>query len=208
MNNKTPQNSDENDYNLVDIEEQIKETDTVEKDPSELSRNSKSMEMKSDQNLNERISELENLLKKKEKEVLKGKDQYLRAMADYDNLNKRTKAEFARIMKNANEKTLIKLLDLADSFEKGRKMLETDASSAESYKEGFLAIEQQFFSILKGEGVEKVKTIGEKFDPAFHEVISVRSDPDKEENTIVEEIQAGYLQNSKLLRPSKVIITK
>ncbi len=111
-------------------------------------------------------------------------------------------------MKNANEKTLIKLLDLADSFEKGRKMLETDASSAESYKEGFLAIEQQFFSILKGEGVEKVKTIGEKFDPAFHEVISVRSDPDKEENTIVEEIQAGYLQNSKLLRPSKVIITK
>ncbi|MHA2175589.1 MAG: nucleotide exchange factor GrpE [Candidatus Hodarchaeales archaeon] len=208
MNNKTPQSSDENEFNIVDIEEQIKESDSVQRDSNKLSHKFNYNDKKSDESLHSRITELETLLKEKEKEVRKGKDQYLRAIADYDNLNKRTKAEMARIIKNANEDILLKFLDIADSFEKGKKLLETDGDSSDSFKKGFLAIEQQFFSILKGEGVEKVKSIGEKFDPAFHEVISVRSDPDIEDNTIIEEVQAGYLQNSILLRPSKVIIIK
>ena len=206
MNNKTPQSSNENEYNLIDIEEQIKESESEQQGSGKTSLKAKVA--KTDQTLQTRITELETLLKEKDEEILRGKNQYLRAMADYDNLNKRTKSEKARIIKNANENILTKFLDLADSFEKGRNLIETEEFSSKSFKESFIAIERQFFSILKGEGVEKVKSVGEKFDPAFHEVILVRSDTDNEDNTIIEETQTGYLQNSKLIRPSKVIITK
>lgn len=208
MNNKTPQSNNNNEYNSIDIEGQIKESDSEQLDSGKTSLNSKTEVANTDQTLQTRISKLETLLKEKDEEILRGKNQYLRAMADYDNLNKRTKSEKARIIKNANENILTKFLDLADSFEKGRNMIETGDFSSKNFKESFDAIEKQFFSILKGEGVEKVKSIGEKFDPAFHEVILVRSDPDNEDNTIIEETQTGYLQNSKLIRPSKVIITK
>ena len=208
MDNKIPQSNNDNENDVLDIEKQIKESESEQQDSNDISLKSMSEDPKIDQSLQARITELETLMKEKDEEILKGKNQYLRAMADYDNLSKRTKSEKARIIKNANENILSKFLELADSFEKGRNMIETKEFSSKSYKESFFAIEKQFFSILKGEGVEKVKSLGEKFDPAFHEVILVRSDPDNEENTIIEEIQTGYLQNSKLIRPSKVIISK
>lgn len=208
MDKKIPRSNNDNENDVLDIEKQIKESESEQQDSDNISMKPMSEVPKIDQSLQSRITELETLLKEKDEEILKGKNQYLRAMADYDNLSKRAKSEKARIIKNANENILSKFLELADSFDKGRNMIETEEFSLKSYKESFLAIEKQFFSILKGEGVEKIKSLGEKFDPAFHEVILVRSDPDNKENTIIEEIQTGYLQNSKLIRPSKVIISK
>ena len=75
-------------------------------------------------------------------------------------------------------------------------------------KEGLRAIDQLFFKLLHDEGVERINCVGEKFNPAFHEAVFVRSEAGVEEDIILEEIQAGYLQNDILLRPSKVIIAK
>ncbi|MHA2306303.1 MAG: nucleotide exchange factor GrpE, partial [Candidatus Hodarchaeales archaeon] len=74
--------------------------------------------------------------------------------------------------------------------------------------DGFKAINNQFSSILKKEGIERIPSLGKKFDPNFHEVIFVKSDSNNEENIILEEIQVGYLLNSELLRPAKVVVTK
>jgi Molecular chaperone GrpE (heat shock protein) len=73
---------------------------------------------------------------------------------------------------------------------------------------GFLQIKKQILEFLKKYGVEEIKSVGEKFDPVFHEVVE-EIDTDKfETGTIVEEIQKGYKINGRVLRPARVKVAK
>jgi len=67
-------------------------------------------------------------------------------------------------------------------------------------------IETQVKKFLRDLGVEKVKTVGEKFDPHVHEAMEVVEAGDKEEDTVVEELKSGYTLNGKLIRPAAVKI--
>ena len=209
MKEHTPQNT-ENNSNFYDIDEQIKGSDSKE---VKMSTNSKSMDSKSSQQsehgeLESQIEMLQEVIDKQEKKNLKNKERYLRALADYENLEKRTKVEKSRFLKNANANLLTKLLELADTLEKAKSSFLDSSTDNNVLKEGFLAIERHFFSILNNEGVERLECIGKKFDPAFHEAVFVKTDSGEEEDIILEEVQAGYTLNSTLLRPSKVIIAK
>jgi len=199
--NKTPRDVDNDENNIIDIEEQIMQSRTEQQ------------ETVSDQNSNKdiiqkEISALQKELKEKIEENTKLKNHHLRALADYENLSKRTKADRLKMLKSANADLITKFLDLADSFEKGTDSFSEISVTLDIVKTGFQAIESQFFTILKNEDVERISCLGEKFDPSLHEVVLVRSDSDVEEDTILEEIQAGYRLNTVLLRPSKVIIAK
>ncbi|PWI47948.1 nucleotide exchange factor GrpE [Candidatus Heimdallarchaeota archaeon B3_Heim] len=209
MKEHTPQNT-KNNSNFYDIDEQIKESDSKK---VKIPTYSKSMDSKSSQQskqgeLESQIEKLKEELVQKEKTNQKDKERFLRALADYENLEKRTKAERSRILKNANANLLTTFLELADTLEKAKSSF-TDSSNANTeLKEGFLAIERQFSSILNNAGVERLECLGTKFDPAFHEAVFVRKDPGEGEDIILEEVQAGYTLNTTLLRPSKVIIAK
>ena len=63
-------------------------------------------------------------------------------------------------------------------------------------------------NILKSEGVEQIKALGEKFDPALHEAMMQRSEPEREDNIVLEEFQKGYKLNGRVIRPSKVIVNR
>ncbi|MFW9854045.1 MAG: nucleotide exchange factor GrpE [Candidatus Thorarchaeota archaeon] len=195
---KTPNNS-ENDY--LDIDEQIEQTEAT---PSQ--ETSKSAERPSEPLLAE-IKELYEKLEEKDDEYNKLHRRYLRALADYENLKKRSQAEQARLLKQANENLLLKLLNIAHSFQKAETSWVKDQLDLNEILTGFQAIHKQFQSLLKNEGVKPIQALGEKFDPNLHEVVSVRSSSE-EEDTILEEIETGYMINSSLLRPAKVIIAK
>lgn len=201
MEEKTPTDIDNDENSIIDIEEQIMQSETEPKE-TVSDRNTTKV------NVQDEITRLQKELKEKNEENKKLKSQHLRALADYENLSKRTKAERLKLLKSANADLITKFLDLADSIEKGTDSFSLNSVTLDVVKEGFKAIESQFFTILKNESVERITCIGEKFDPSFHEVILVRSDSSVEEDTILEEIQAGYKLNSVLLRPSKVIIAK
>ena len=201
MEEKTPHDIDNDENSIIDIEEQIIQSGT-EQQETVSDRNSTKV------NIQDEITRLQKELEEKNEENKKLKGHNLRALADYENLSKRTKAERLKLLKSANADLITKFLDLADSIEKGTDSFSLNSVTLDVVKEGFKAIESQFFTILKNESVERITCIGEKFDPSFHEVILVRSDSSVEEDTILEEIQAGYKLNSVLLRPSKVIIAK
>ena len=210
MEDKIPQNPENNEIDFVDIEEQIEQTDTKNSDVFTEIQVNKDKDLKREDkiNLQEKVFLLQKDVNKKEKERQKAHDRYLRALADYENLIKRTKAERAQLLKNANETLLSKFLNLADSFEKAKINFSDPSVNSNVLKEGFQVIEHQFLKLLKDEGVEKINCLGEKVDPAFHEAVFVRSEAGVGEGIILEEVQAGYLQNNNLLRPSKVIIAK
>jgi molecular chaperone GrpE len=202
MREKKTETPDNSESEFFDIDEQIEQAENI---PGEEA--SESVERSSGP-LMEEIKELYEKLEEKDSEVNKLHQRYLRALADYENLSKRSRAEQTRLLKQANEKLLLKLLDIANSFQKAEASWSKDPLDSEEILVGFQSIQKQFLSFLKNEGVTVIQATGEKFDPNFHEAVHVRSSPDVEEDTILEEIETGYLLNSSLLRPAKVIIAK
>jgi molecular chaperone GrpE len=209
MEDRIPKNTEEN-SDIYDIDKQINESESTTSQPesNNESKASRSVEYATNQDTDEIIKKLQIKLEEQEKLNQKNKDRYLRALADYENLEKRTKTERSRLLKNATFNLVIKLLDFSDTLEKAKSSFFDPEIKLDVLKDGFLAIEKQFLTILKNEGVEKLDSLGSKFDPNFHEVVSVRTDSGEEDNIILEEVQPGYILNSSLLRPSKVIIAK
>jgi molecular chaperone GrpE len=141
----------------------------------------------------------------KEKNELFGKLQ--RVSADYINYQKRVSKQTADTIAYEKEKIIKTLLPALDNFE---HMLQ-NAKSAESTAvllKGIRIIYDQILDILKSHGVEHIKALGEKFDPALHEAVSQKAESEKEENIVLEEFQKGYKLNGRVLRPNRVIVNK
>ena len=211
MNQKKPENSNESKEDIVDIDYQIEtaEDETPQKAEAKEVSFSVKTEKSKNKELYEELKRVYKELEEKDELYDKAQKNYMRALADYENLEKRTHKEQARIVKQANERLLLKLVDLADSFKKAEAEITANKSAThETLIDGFQAVYKQFKTILKNEGVEKIPALGKKFDPNFHEVVFVKHNSDTEEDIILEEVQIGYLLNSLVLRPTKVIVSK
>jgi len=136
----------------------------------------------------ERIRELEHQLK--------------RALADYDNLQKRIETDKDQIRNFSKIIILSKFLAVLDTFEK----IEKECKEANSgLREGIELTLDQFKKVLVSEGVEEIKTDGE-FDPRFHEAVDiVKGEAD---NKIVGVVEKGYKIGEKVIRPAKVRVSK
>ncbi len=196
---------------VVDIDYQIEEAEKID----QTSKSKGKDEIASKTTLsseNEALKEIKQLyekLEEKETEYTKLYDRYLRALADYENLEKRNRNEFSRLTKQGNRKLLLKLMDLADSFERANATLFSVSTTEEKILvDGFKAVFTHFDSILKNEGVTRINAVGKPFDPNYHEAVYTKKDDNVDEDIIIEEVQAGYMLNDELLRPTKVVIAK
>ncbi|MFH1541773.1 MAG: nucleotide exchange factor GrpE [bacterium] len=131
------------------------------------------------------------------------KDKYLRLLADFDNHKKRSVKEREQFSQFANEKLILELLPVVDSF--GRAMQVKDAS--EEMLKGLALIKKQLEDVLKRHGAEEVEALNKPFDPHFHEAI-LQQEHDGPEGIVIEEVQKGYTLKGKLIRPSMVIVSK
>jgi molecular chaperone GrpE len=134
-------------------------------------------------------------------------EQYQRASADYANFQKRAPKQIADDVTYQKERIIKTLLPVLDNFEHTLQ----NAPSAENVEvliKGIRIIYDQLLDILKSHGVEQITSLGEKFDPALHQAMMQKSEPDKQENIVLEEFQKGYKLNNRVIRPSKVIVSK
>ena len=141
----------------------------------------------------------------KEKDELFAKLQ--RVSADYANYQKRVPKQISDTTGYEKERIIKTLLPALDNFEHTLQ----NAHSAENVDvlvKGIRIIYDQLLDILKSHNIEQIESLGEKFDPAMHQAMTQQSDPDKEENTVLEEFQKGYRLNGRVIRPSKVIVNK
>ncbi len=120
-----------------------------------------------------------------------------RAKADLINYKKEQEAKISEIFKFANEGLIYEILPILDSFELAIKH-GTDEGTKQLYN--------QLKGILKNQGLEEIKSIGEKFDPNLHEAVGEVEGG--ETGIIAEEIQKGYKFNNKVIRASKVKVNK
>ena len=145
-------------------------------------------------------------LEKVEKEIEKLAEERLNQLkylqADFDNYRKKFEKEKEQIIKLANE-TLIKgLIVILDDFDAAIKL-----SIEEENKNGLLTLKKKFFYILMSHGLKEIEALGKKFNPEFHEVLCKELSKHNEDE-IIEEIQKGYILKSKVIRHSKVKVSK
>lgn len=152
------------------------------------------------------IKEHEALLAKcKEAELLQ--DKYLRAHAEFENARRRIEKDKIEFLKFANEGIVIEFLPILDNLEIAERHIK-EAKDFKAVQEGVDMIQNQIQKFMKDIGVERIKAVGEKFDPHLHEAIETAQAEGKEEGTIIEEMQPGYRYHEKLLRPALVKIVK
>jgi molecular chaperone GrpE len=131
-----------------------------------------------------------------ELEIADWKAKYLRALADYQNLEKRIFTRREEESKLAAAKTIAKMLTVLDNLEKATDHLQD---------QGLVLAVQLFKEVLASEAVEKIEVMGKKYDPLTMECIEVT---DNSADDVVEEVQSGYTMHGKLIRPAKVKVGK
>lgn len=129
-------------------------------------------------------------------EVVDWKTKYTRALADYQNLEKRTTERVSEVRQYAAEGILMRLLPVVDTFGKVNEHLK-DAGLTLAYKE--------LLSVLTEQGVTHIEVLGKEFDPVEMDCIEV---VEGEDNMVIEEVQAGYHFRGKVLRVARVKVGK
>ena len=163
----------------------------------------KKKDKKEQKELHELQQQLDEL--QKEKDDLFAKLQ--RVSADYANFQKRAPKQISDTIAYEKEMIIKTLLPALDNFE--HTLLNAQSiENIEAFVEGVRIIYKQMLDILKSHGVEPIKALGEKFDPALHEAMMQQSEPEQQDNIVLQEFQKGYRLNGRVIRPSKVVVNK
>ena len=123
-------------------------------------------------------------------------DKYLRLCAEYDNFRKRSQKERDSLYADIKAETLKKFLPVYDNLVRALEQSTED----EAYRRGVEMIMTQFNTTMEKLGVTEIESLGQKFDPAFHNAVMHVEDAEKGENEIVEVFQKGFIMGDKVIR--------
>ena len=141
--------------------------------------------------LNAKIADLEN--------------KNLRLLADFDNLKKRKNDEISNLLKFSGEILIKDLLSVFDDLDR-LKSQSIDVDS-EVFHNGITLMSDKLYKVLSNYNIEKFDSLGDKFDSNLHDAMMAQTSK-KEKNLIIEEFEKGYKYNDKVIRHSKVIVSK
>lgn len=135
-------------------------------------------------------------------------DRLLRASAEFDNYRKRTAREMRETIKYANEKIIKEILIIVDNLERAVDAVPAGERKNNPLLEGVQLTLHELLKVLERHDVTPIQALGEPFDPTFHQAMMQEEVPDKPANTVVREMQKGYLIHDRLLRPALVGVSK
>ncbi len=129
-------------------------------------------------------------------------DRYKRLMAEFDNFKKRSSKERETLYNSLISDIITSILPVVDNLEKAVSTKTED----ESYKQGVEMVYKQLIDTLSSLGVEQIPTVGETFNPEYHEAVSSVEDDTLGEKEIKEEFRKGYKIGDKVIRHSMVVV--
>ncbi len=151
--------------------------------------------------------ELKNLLVQKNQEAQENYDRFLRLAAELENIKKRQERELTELRQFANENLLKELVPVLDNLERalehGRQ-----SEAPEALMEGLDLVSQDFLKVLSRFGVQPIDSVGNRFDPAYHHAVMEEEAPEVDDQTVLKELQKGYLLQNRLLRPAMVVVSR
>ena len=145
-----------------------------------------------EQKIKNKLSEVEN--------------QYLRLLADYQNLQKRTASEKEELYRFAAQKTIEVLLPAMDTFDYARQSVKPD-SKVEKIVEDFNLVFEMLLKCLKDIGLEPIEETGILFNPLYHEPLHQIPTNELPDHTVMQVLKKGYVLNKKVIRPALVTVS-
>ena len=141
------------------------------------------------------------------------KDKLLRALADMENLRKRTEREVADARQYGVTSFARDVLQVSDNMHRaldslGEEMAESGDANVRSLVEGIELTERELAKVLEKHGVKKFSPQGERFDPNFHQAMYEIADSSAAPGTVAQVIQAGFMIGERVLRPALVAVAK
>lgn len=152
----------------------------------------------------EEIAKLQEELEKQEDQTNEYISYSQRLQADFENYKRHSEKQNAEIIKYANEQLISNILDSYEDLERALNQ----SNNEKELREGVELIYSKLKDILEKEGLKKIPTEGEKFDPFKHEALMAENNDDFENGYIIEELMKGYTLKDKVLKYSKVKVCK
>ena len=150
------------------------------------------------------LNELKELLEKEKQNTATSIEKWKRALADYQNLEKRKEQEILDKVNTKTDRLIIDFLNVYENFVRAKDVYVNKEISVE----GLDIIIKNMESILSEYEVKRIDTVGKIFDPNLHEAVSTVNDQSLNDNTITEEIAKGYISQNRVIKASKVIVSK
>lgn len=148
----------------------------------------------------------EEKIKELEEKIQSLQDTLLRKVAEFENYKRRTENDQMNLLKYAAESFILKILPVYDDLQRSVNHLNEDNN--DSVKEGLKLVLNKFTKVFDEQGIKKIKAKGEEFDVEYHEALMQQTNNELPSNTVLEEIEAGYLYKDKVIRHAKVIVSQ
>jgi len=142
--------------------------------------------------------------KKLKEENIDLKDKWQRALADYQNLERRTQTEISQRVSEKTNNLLLNFLNIYEDFLRAENSLSKEKIDTS----GIIAVIKNMENILAENNIKPIDAVGEIFDPQLHEAVSMVEDSTLDDGTITQEVSKGYISGKAILKPSKVIVSK
>jgi molecular chaperone GrpE len=149
----------------------------------------------------------EEKIEKAEADVAAAHDRFLRASAELENYKKRTQKEMADFKRYANTSLVKELLGVVDNLERAVESSNESDEKAQ-LSEGLNLTLKELLKVLKSFHVTPIDSLGQAFDPCFHQAMMQEETSDHVDNMVLRELQKGYMIHDRLLRPAMVIVSK
>jgi len=153
------------------------------------------------------LKEMETRIKSLEEESKETYDRFLRVSAEFENYKKRSAREMSEFKKFANESLIKELLLVVDNMERAINSSNDEENSNNGLIKGVDMTLKELLKIFEKFGVKQVESMGKPFDPNFHQAVMQQENDEHPHNTVINELQKGYIINERLLRPAMVVVS-
>ena len=141
-------------------------------------------------------------------EIAEQKDKFIRLYAEFDNFKRRNAKERNELIATAGKEVIQSLLEVMDDCDRAEKQLNQSEDLAQ-IRQGVGLVFSKLRNTLQARGLKEMKSIGEEFNPDFHEAITEIPVPDENmKGKVVDQVEKGYTLNDKIIRFSKVVVGK
>lgn len=189
------------DKDMISDHEQEKEMESAAKDSNNPEKSQDELTL-----IKEEMALIKEELARQTEEKQKNYELYLRSRADIENLKKRNIREKEDYIQFANMEIIKKLLPVIDDLERALETAEK-SDDFDGLHKGIEMTFKRIHEILKNEGIEVIESLGKPFDPQYHQPLMVEANDEYPENTVIEELQKGYMYKNRLIRPSLVKVS-
>jgi len=145
-------------------------------------------------------------LKLKEQEARENYDRLLRVSAEFDNYKKRASREMEEFRKYSNQSLIKEMLSVVDNLELAMNSANGHKDIDKGLLDGLAMTHKEIIKVFEKFSVKPISAMGQPFDPAYHEAVMQEETDEYPANTVINELQKGYLIHDRLLRPTMVVV--